>query len=413
MPWSDPDKGNEPNPWGRRTPPKPSTDLNALLDKLRRQISGLFGKRGGSGGGGEGPRLSSGLPYLGGILVVLWLASGIYVVGPDEQGVVLRFGAHVATEPPGLHYHFPYPIEEVYTPKVTEVRRIEIGYRSMGQTRRKMPTEGLMLTQDENIVDISFAVQYRISDPAQYLFNARNPESVVRQVAESSIREVVGRSKIDDVLTEGRAVIEQRVQALMQRILDQYKLGLMVDAVRLQEVHPPEPVLPAFLDVVSAREDLERARNEAEAYANDVIPRARGQAARLVEEAEGYRQRSIDQALGDASRFKQILSEYRQAPGVTRERLYLESMEEILRNANKVIVDSKRGNNVFYLPLDKLSREQERATAGQKAEPAARSESAPQGTSANRALNSIEGQGVASGAGGQTPAFGAARQGER
>ncbi|MEK8090600.1 FtsH protease activity modulator HflK [Thermithiobacillus plumbiphilus] len=390
MPWSDPDKGNDYNPWGKRTPPKSNNDLGAWMEKIRRQFEGLFGGRGG-GSGGTGPRLGSALPYVIGILALLWLASGIYVVGPDEQGVVLRFGSHVDTTQPGLHYHLPYPIDVVYTPKVTESRRIEIGYRTAGTTRRGMPNEALMLTQDENIVDIAFAVQFRISNPSYFLFNSRDPETLVRQVAESSIRQVVGRSKIDQVLTEGRALIEQNVQILMQQTLDHYKLGLIVDAVRLQGVNPPEQVLPAFLDVVSAREDLQRARNEAEAYANDVLPRARGEAVRIVEEAAGYKQRSIEQATGDASRFSQILTEYRKAPRITSERLYLESMEEILRNANKVIVDSNRGNNVLYLPLDKLKESQQmpprqQADNGQQqeAQPAQNPAAASEGTQ-NRA----------------------------
>lgn len=358
MPWSDPDKGNDYNPWGKRTPPKPANDLNAWMEKIRRQLGGLFGGRGGGSTGGGGARWSSSVPYVIGILGLLWLASGIYVVGPDEQGVVLRFGAYVDTTQPGLHYHLPYPIEVVYTPKVTESRRIEIGYRSAGTTKRGMPNEALMLTKDENIVDIAFAVQFRISDPAYFLFNSRDPEALVRQVGESSIRQVVGRSKVDQVLTEGRALIEQNVQTLMQQTLDRYKLGLVIDAVRLQGVNPPEQVLPAFLDVVSAREDLQRARNEAEAYANDVLPRARGDAVRIVEEAAGYKQRTIEQALGDASRFSQILTEYRKSPRITGERLYLETMQEILQNANKIIIDSKHGNNMLYLPLDKLKETQ-------------------------------------------------------
>lgn len=363
MPWSDPDKGKSDNPWAKRSPPNANPDLDAMLARVKQFFAGLFGggDGGGKGAGGASP-LGGGLPYLVGVLVVVWGLSGFYVVDSDEQGIVLRFGQYVATQPPGLHYRLPYPIDTVQTPKVAQSRRIEIGFRSMGEGIQKMPSEGLMLTRDENIVDISFAVQYRISDAPKYLFNARDPESIVRQVAESAIRETVGRSKIDEVMTEGRALVEQRTQEVMQEILNRYEIGIVLDAVRLQEARPPEQVLPAFLDVTSAREDMQRARNEAEAYANDVVPRARGEASRVMAEASGYKQRVIDQALGDASRFRMILAEYKRAPGVTRERLYLETMEEIFGNATKVIVDSKKGNNMLYLPLDKWVRDQNQAS---------------------------------------------------
>lgn len=377
MPWSDPDKGNDYNPWGRRTPPKSNNDFSALVDRLRKRLGGMFGN------GGDNFNIGGSLPYLIGILLALWLASGIYVVGPDQQGVVLRFGAYQGTEPPGLHYHLPYPIETVYTPKVTESRRIEIGVTGLGGKGQN--AEGLMLTRDENIVDINFAVQYRISNPVEYLFDVKEPEALVRQVAESAIREVVGRSLVDDVLTEGRTGIEQQTQDVMQRTLNRYNAGVTVDVVRLQQVHPPEPVLPAFLDVVSAREDLQRARNEAQAYANDVIPRARGQAARLLEEALAYKQRIIDQSLGDAARFRQIAAEYRKAPAVTRERLYIETMEDVLSNANKIFVDTRKGNNMLYLPLDKLMNQEAKAAAASKGGSQAKSKETPAPDNANPA----------------------------
>ncbi len=351
---------NDPQ-WGKKDNEGPP-DLDEILKKLQQKISALLGfrPRGPSGPSGPGAPHHYGAAMGGGLaLVVLlvlavWLASGFYIVDEGKRGVVLRFGKYLETTMPGARWHVPYPVEGVQVVDVANVRQVEVGYR--GSTKNKQPQEALMLTDDENIVDVQFAVQYNIKSAEDYLFNNKDPDENVRQAAESSIREVVGKSKMDFVLSAGRTEVAADVKRLMQQILDRYKTGIQVTSVNLQNAQAPDPVLPAFEDVVRAQQDRERFKNEGQAYANDVVPRARGVAARLSEEANGYRQSVIANAQGDAARFTQILAEYQRAPGVTRERLYLDAMQQILSSTSKVILDTKgtNGQSLLYLPIDKL-----------------------------------------------------------
>ncbi|MFN4087952.1 MAG: FtsH protease activity modulator HflK [Alphaproteobacteria bacterium] len=299
------------------------------------------------------------------LALVIWMATGIYRVQSDEQGVVLRFGEWNRTTPPGLHFAWPYPIETVDTPKVTRINRIEVGFRAVGDTvgrpeaGRQVPEEALMLTGDENIVDINFSVFWRISDAGKFLFNVRAPETTIKAVSESTMREMIGQTPIALALAEGRGKIELTVQERMQQTLDAYGAGVAVTQVQLLKVDPPSEVIDAFRDVQRARADQERLRNEAEAYRNDIIPRARGDAERLTQEAEAYRQEVVARSQGDAERFESVLVAYEAAKDVTARRIYLETLEEILRNANKVIIDNDVGGGqgvVPYLPLNELHR---------------------------------------------------------
>ena len=266
--------------------------------------------------------------------------------------MVLRFGKYIETTMPGPHWHIPWPIESVQTVNVSEVHTIEVGYRN--NVRNKVPSEALMLTEDENIVDLQFAVQYVRANPVDYLFYDVNPDEAVKQVAESAIREIVGKSKMDFVLYEGREEIAVHARELMQKVLDRYRTGISVSQVTMQNAQPPEQVQAAFDDAVKANQDRERQKNEGQAYYNDVVPKAQGTAARLQQEAEGYKQRVIASAEGEASRFDQILKEYKKAPRVTRSRMYLDAMQDVLTNATKVVIDQKENNNLLFLPLDKL-----------------------------------------------------------
>jgi len=335
-------------------------DLEELWRDFNRRLSGLFGKR----GGGEpppsgqpqsplgGPNLSGGLGILLGLVAVLWLASGFYIVDASQRGIVLQFGRFTESTEPGLRWRLPFPIQSHEVVNLTGVRTIEVGYR--GSEKTKILKESLMLTDDENIVNIQFAVQYILKDPQSYLFKNRNPDDSVMQAAETAMREIVGKSKMDFVLYEGREQVAVRAAQTMQQILDRYDTGISVSKVTLQNVQPPEQVQASFDDAVKAGQDRERQKNEGQAYANDVIPKARGTASRLLEEADGYKARVISQAEGDASRFKQVVAEYAKAPEVTRQRLYLDTMQQILSNNNKVLLDAKSGGNLLYLPLDKL-----------------------------------------------------------
>jgi membrane protease subunit HflK len=299
------------------------------------------------------PLLTMGaLPILG-IALVLWLLTGIYVVGPDEVGVVQTFGKYSRAAQSGLNYHFPYPIETVKTPKVTEVKRIEIGFRSVGKNQyQTVERESLMLTGDENIVDAEMIVQYKIKDPEAYSFNFIQPELTVREASEASLRTVVGRHNIDEALTSGKFMIQEETKELVQIILDKYKTGIIVVAVQLQDVSPPQQVIAAFKDVASAKEDKNKMVNQAEGYRNDIIPKARGEAQAMIREAEGYRNARIARAEGDVAKFSAVLKEYRKAKGVTETRMYLETIEEILPNKEKIIVpDAKSGNLINLLNL--------------------------------------------------------------
>jgi len=348
---------NDPQ-WGKR-PNEGPPDLDEILRKLNQKLSGLFGRRPSGPSEPTPPFSGPSNAFFGGsiafivvLILAVWLASGFYIVDEGRRGVVLRLGKYIETTMPGPRWHVPFPIESVEVVNVAGVRTVEVGYR--GNPKNKQPQEALMLTDDENIVDVQFAIQYTLKGPEDFLFNNRNPDDNVLQAAETAIREIVGKSKMDFVLSQGRSEVSSRVKSLMQQILDRYKTGINITTVNLQNVQAPEQVLAAFEDVVRAGQDRERFKNEGQAYANSVVPNARGVAARLTEEANGYKQTAIATATGDASRFRQILAEYEKAPGVTRERLYLESMQQILSNTSKVIVDQKAGQNLIYLPLDKL-----------------------------------------------------------
>ncbi len=336
-------------------------DLDEVVRKMQEKFGALFGgiggKRGAGGKGGGGGRFASfGIGTILLVVVGLWGLSGLYIVQEGSEGVVLRFGEYQSTVGSGLHWHIPYPIESVEIVNVQEIRTSEIGYRSatQGQSARGVLREALMLTQDENIVDIKLAVQYRIKDSREYLFNVFNPDVTLTQASESALREVIGKSTLDFVLTEGRAEVVARVNTLIQQILDTYEAGLHVTSVNLQDAQPPEEVQHAFDDAVKAREDEERLRNEAQTYANDILPRARGQAARVIEEANAYQAQVITQAEGDVARFTQILDEYKKAPDILRERMYIETVEAIMGNVSKVMIDVEGGNNLLFLPLDRM-----------------------------------------------------------
>jgi modulator of FtsH protease HflK len=297
-----------------------------------------------------------GLPIIIGVIIVIWLLTGIYIVSPDEVGVVKRFGKMVYTTTPGPHYHMPYPIETVMRPKVTQVRRVEIGFRTISPgppaKYQRVPQESLMLTGDENIVDIQFIVQYKIKNAPDYLFNAYQPEAVVKYASEASMRQVIGRNKIDEALTVGKYKIQQDTKDLLQNILDLYKVGVQVVAVQLQDVHPPSQVIQAFKDVASAKEDKIKYINDAQGYANDILPKAKGRAAEIVNQATAYQQERINYAEGDASRFLQTLKEYESAKDITKRRIYLETMEDVLRHIKKVIVPKQTGEKILpFLPL--------------------------------------------------------------
>ena len=364
MAWNQPDgndSGRDRDPWGNRGGQKSGPpDLDELLGNLQRRLQGLFrGGGGGSGdgragGGGKGLRSfgTRGLAIIVAIVVLGWGLAGIYIIEPAEQGVVLRFGRYLETTGSGPHWA-PYLIDAVEKVNVEEIRRAEIGYRSDGGDR-PVPPESLMLTRDENIVDVQFAVHYRIKDAQNYRFRVRDPDLSLRQATESAIREVVGRNIMDFVLTDGRAEVAQQIRLLTQDILDRYETGLLVTTVNMQRAQPPSQVRDAFSDAVKAREDEERYKNEARAYAAEILPRARGEANAMLERAEGYKQRVINEAQGDASRFTSVLTEYSKAPEVTRQRLYIDAMQNVLSNSTKVLVDVEGGNNLLYVPLDKL-----------------------------------------------------------
>ncbi len=366
MSLNDPQWGNRGNDNdGGRKPNQGPPDLEDLWRDLNQRLSGMFGKKGGgrnsgdNGDGGGRPPVEFNPKFLGGgislllmVVILIWLASGFYIVDASQRGIVLQFGRYKESTESGLRWHLPYPIQSYELVNISGVRTLEVGYR--GSERNKVLKEALMLTDDENIINIQFAVQYILKDPVDYIFNNRDPDKAVMEVAETAIREIVGKNKMDFVLYEGREQIAVKAAELMQEILDRYKTGILISKVTMQNAQPPEQVQAAFDDAVKAGQDRERQKNEGQAYANDVIPKARGTAARLAEEAEGYRQRLIAMAEGDASRFSQLNSEYAKAPEVTRSRLYLETMQQIYANNTKVLIDAKGQGNLLYLPLDKL-----------------------------------------------------------
>jgi membrane protease subunit HflK len=343
MAWNDP--GRNRNPWGNR-PDRGAADLDEALRNLQRKIAGIFGGRGsggegGAGGPGAGPMRGFGFGTVALVLLAIWAATGLYKVDAAERAVVTRFGKYVATTEPGLRWHMPWPIE---ARQIINVESVE-GFSD--QTR--------MLTSDENLVDINIAVQYRRAEPVPYAFNVRDPEATLGEVSESAIREIVGRSNLDFVLEAGRQEITAKTRELIQRTLDSYKTGIEVTTVNLQGVSVPEQVQTSQRDAIKAREDKERLALEAQAYANDILPKAKGSAARQLQDAQAYRSRIVADAEGEAARFTMLREAYERAPAVTRQRLYYETMEEVLGSTNKVLVDTKGSGNVLYLPLDKLT----------------------------------------------------------
>jgi membrane protease subunit HflK len=350
-PWGTPPGGGGNGGGFRRGPTPPNIDeiVKNIQDKINKILPG--GAKGGN------KPIFLGLI----ILVIIWALSGLYRVLPDEQGVVLRFGKFVSTTQPGLNYHIPFPVESALTPKVTKVNRIDIGFRSERDTGftssgvADVPEESLMLTGDENIVNIDFSVFWVIKDAGKFLFKIQDPQGTVKAAAETAMREVIAKSRIQPILTEGRSAIEIESQAIIQNILDEYNSGIEVTQVQTQKADPPDQVIDAFRDVQAARADMERSKNEAEAYANDVIPRARGEAAKILQAAEAYKKEVVAKAEGEASRFLSIYNEYAKAKKVTQERMYLETMEKVLADINKIIIDKNSGSGVVpYLPLQEL-----------------------------------------------------------
>jgi membrane protease subunit HflK len=347
-PWGSPGGGG--NGSGRKGPTPPNIDeiVNKIQDLVKKFIPG--------NGSGKKPII------LGLVIVIaIWAFSGLYRVLPDEQGVVLRFGKFVSTTQPGLNYHIPYPVETVLTPKVTKVNRIDVGFRAASDTGRTsgiadVSEESLMLTGDENIVNIDFSVFWVIKDAGKFLFKIQSPVVTVKAAAETAMREVIARSRIQPILTEGRSKIEIETQEIIQSLLDEYESGIQITQVQTQKADPPDEVIDAFRDVQAARADMERSKNEAEAYQNDVIPRARGDAAKILQEAEAYKKQVVALAEGEASRFLAIYNEYKLAKKVTQERMYLETMEKVLADIDKVIIDKKAGGVVPYLPLPELTK---------------------------------------------------------
>ena len=347
MAWND---DNNKNPWNGKgqTPP----ELDEVIKDFKNKFDGFFAAKKSS----KANTPSKGVfKYIFILAVLVWLLSGIYIIDPAEKGVILRFGAFQEETSQGPHWHLPYPLESLHRINVEQVRTAQIGYRDAISNRRggNVSSESLMLTQDENMIDAKFAVQYKINDAQSYLFNIANPDLTLRQVVESAIRQMVGKNTMDYILTEGRVAIADQIKDRSQSLLDTYQSGLIITTVNMQDAQPPEPVQASFSDAVKAREDKQRLINEAQTYANDILPKARGKAARILEESKAYKSQVVSKSEGEASRFKQILTEYEKAPKVTKERLYRETIENVLANTSKVVVDSK-ANSMMYLPIDKL-----------------------------------------------------------
>ena len=384
-PGGEPERPRPPTPLrprggGNQGPP----DLDELWRDFNRRLGGLLGGRGGGGRGGGGgsfqPDMKSagmGVGVIAAIAVLIWLGSGFFIVQEGQQAVITQFGKYHSTVGAGFNWRLPYPIQRQETVSVTQIRSVDVGRDSVIKSTGLR--ESAMLTQDENIVEIKFAVQYRLNDARAYLFESKNPADAVVQAAESAVREVVGKMSMDNAMADERDQIAPRVRDLMQKILDRYKVGIEVVAVNMQQggVRPPEQVQAAFDDVLKAGQERERVKNQAQAYANDVIPRATGTAARLTQEAEGYKARIVAQAEGDSQRFNSVLAEYQKAPQVTRDRMYIDTMQQIYGGVNKIIVDSKSGGNLMYLPLDKVMQ-----AAGAPAASAPAAQAAPAASAA-------------------------------
>src|SRR4051812_36405312 len=358
---------NDPN-WGRgnRGPQGPGggnqgpPDLDELWRNFNRRLSEIFRRRP-RGAGDEPPRppsargIGGGASALVGLIVAVWLASGFYIVVEGQRGVVLSFGSYARETAPGLRWRWPWPFQSHEIVNLSQVRTLEVGYRN--QVRTKVLKESLMLTDDENIVDLQFAVQYVVKDARDFIFKVRRPDESAMQIAETAMREVIGKNRMDAILYETQVDVANRARDLMQAIHDRYGTGIQISTVTIQNAQPPEQVQAAFDDAVKAGQDRERQKNEGQAYANDVIPRARGTASRLLQESEGYKQRVIANAEGEASRFKQVLAEYSKAPGITRKRMYIDTMQQVLSATNKIMLDYKGAGNLLYLPLDKLMQQ--------------------------------------------------------
>lgn len=365
-PWGNP-KGNRNTGGSRRKPSNPQNEGSELDDLLRGAEQRVRGMMNGGSNGGNGKLIGLVLIAVG----VIWLGSGFYIVGPDEKGVVLRFGKYVQTTNPGPNYHLPWPVESVIKPRVTRENILEVGFRanrptfrfggtanragvsSVGQGGVDVPQESLMLTGDENIIDLDFTVRWRIADPRDFLFNVDDPINLIKNTAESAMREIIGKHPIDDALTENKNQIQVEMTALLQELLDSYRAGMQVTGAELQQVNPPQQVVDAFRDVQAARADAEKMQNEAIGYSNDIVPRARGEAAKLIQQAEAYKEAKVAEAQGSAGRFNSQLREYRKAKDVTSTRMYIETMEKVLKNSNKVIMSGEAGKGVLpYLPLN-------------------------------------------------------------
>jgi membrane protease subunit HflK len=363
MSWNEPGNDKK-DPWSGRGDQKGPPDLDEAIRSLQEKLGKFFGGGNDDDNDGSSRNLSSGpsmksLGFLAGGAVVLWGLSGFYIVDEGNHGVETRFGKYIGTTQSGLNWHLPSPVERVDIVNVKQQRFIEVGYRSSGGDQvAAVPKEALMLTKDENYVDVRLAVQYQVKDAKEFIFNVVNPASTLKQVTESALRGVVGSSTMDFVLTQGRSEVVTLIKKEIQLNMDSYQSGVQITSVNLQDAQPPEQVQNAFEDAIKAREDQQRLINEAEAYSNDVVPKARGAAARKLQEAEGYKEQIIAQAQGESSRFSKLLGEYVKAPDVTRKRLYIESMESVLTQTSKVLVDVKGGNNMLYLPLDKMVQNQ-------------------------------------------------------
>ncbi len=344
MPWNEPGgSNNDKDPWGNRNKNQGPPDLDEVFANFRKKFAGIFGNKKGGGNDSSGSS-TMGVGFIAGVLLVIWALSGIYIIDEGKQGVVLQFGKYYGISDPGPHW-YPRFIQSVTTVDIEGVRSVTLG---------KNIAEGLMLTKDENIVDVEFTVQYKVKDAKDYLFNVHNPNATLQQATEAAIREIVGKNKIDFVIQEGRPEVAARTEKLIQEILNFYKAGIQLTNLNMQDAQAPEQVQEAFNDAIRSREDRDRKVKEAEAYENDIIPKARGAAARLIQEATAYREEKIARAKGEANRFDRILAEYKKAPKIYRERLYIETMESVFSESSKIMIDVKQGNSLMYLPIDKL-----------------------------------------------------------
>jgi modulator of FtsH protease HflK len=369
MSWNEPG-GDKKDPWSGRGDQKGPPDLDEAIRSLQEKLSNIFGGKKSEGGGGSPGVFSPGnsmknLGFIAAGILVFWILSGFYIVDEGIQGVETRFGKYTVTTGSGLNWHIPAPIEQVEKINVQQQRYIEVGYRSGGNGQAQgtvgVPKEALMLTKDENYVDVQLAVQYQVKDAKAFIFNLVDPEVTLKHVTESALRGVIGGSMMDFVLTEGRSEVVAQAKKEIQEVMDAYNSGVQVTSVNLQDAQPPEQVQNAFEDAIKAREDQQRFINEAEAYSNDVVPKARGAAARKIQEAEGYKEQVIAQAEGETNRFTKLVTEYKKAPEVTRKRLYLEAMETVMSESNAIMIDVKGGNNMMYLPLDKMIQQKQQA----------------------------------------------------